>query len=202
MLRTKLLVACTLVASLALFVGPAAAANPPITTAADVYAVDYFANANTVGAPDATVRIVHPGVLAGNLCADIYVFDTNEELSECCSCTVTPDGILTLSVNSDLTSNPLTGVVLTAGVIKIVSGATSGGLCPLPTAPIPTPDLRTWSTHIQNGAFTITENASQPAPLSIAEGKALAAQCSDIKGAGSGHGVCANSAALAAICNN
>jgi hypothetical protein len=202
MSRTKLLVACTLVASLALFVGSAAAANPPVTTAADVLAVDYFANANTTGAPDATVRIVHPGVAAGNLCADIYVFDTNEEMSECCSCTVTPDGILTLSVDTDLTSNPLTGVILNAGVIKIVSAATAGGLCPLPTAPAPTPDLRSWATHIQNGAFTLTENASQPAPLSTAEGKALAAQCSDIKGAGSGHGVCANSAALSAICNN
>jgi len=185
-----------------LFAGIAAAATPPITTASDVFAVDYFTNANTVGAPDATLRIVHPGVTAGNLCADIYVFDTNEELSECCSCTVTPDGILTLSVNSDLTSNPLTGVVLNGGVIKIVSAATAGGLCPLPTSIVPAPDLRAWATHIQNSAFAITENASQAAPLSLAEGKALAAQCSDIKGAGSGHGVCATSPALAAICNN
>jgi hypothetical protein len=202
MSRTKLLVLCTLVASLALFVGTASAANPPVATTADVFSVDYFANANTSGAPDATLRIVHPGVAAGNLCADIYVFDTNEEMSECCSCTVTPDGILTLSVDGDLTSNPLTGVILGSGVLKIVSAATTGGLCPLPTAPAPTADLRAWATHIQNSAFTITENASQAAPLSLTEGKALAAQCSDIKGAGSGHGVCANSAALAAICNN
>jgi hypothetical protein len=201
MSRTKLLVACTLVAALTLFVGIASAANPPVATAPDVYAVDYFANANTTGAADATVRIVHPGVAAGNLCADIFVFDTNEELSECCSCTITPAGILTLSVDTDLTSNPLTGTILSAGVLKIVSAAPTGGLCPLPTAIVPTADLRGWATHIQNSG-TVTENASQQAPLSLAEGTALAKQCGDIKGAGSGHGVCANSAALAAICNN
>ncbi len=61
MSRTKLLVLCTLVASLALFVGTASAANPPVATLGDVFSVDYFANANTTGAPDATLRIVHPG---------------------------------------------------------------------------------------------------------------------------------------------
>jgi len=202
MSRTKLLVACTLVASLALLVGTAAA-QAPVTTSANVYFVDYFSNANTASAPDATVRIINPGVTGGNLCADIYVFDTNEELSECCSCTITPDGLLSLSVDNDLTSNPLTGPpLLSAGVIKLVSATTAGGLCPLPTAPAPTATLREWATHIQNTTFAITEDASQEAPLSVAEGKALAAQCSDVKGAGSGHGICANSAALAAICNN
>lgn len=197
MSRTKLLVTCTLVASLALFVGAAAA-----QTASDVYTVDYFANANTAGAPDGTVRIINPGLSGGNLCADIYVFDPNEEISECCSCTTTPDGLLTLSVNGDLTSNPLTGVVLTTGIIKVVSAATTGGLCPVPTKPAPVATLRSWTTHIQNGAFAVTETASQAVALSLAEGKALAAQCTDIVRAGSGHGVCANSAALAAICNN
>jgi hypothetical protein len=197
MSRTKLLLVCTLVASLALFVGTAAAQS-----ASDVYSVDYFANANTSGAADATVRIVNPGTSGGNLCADIYVFDTNEEMSECCSCTITPDGIIALSVDNDLTSNPLTGTILNNGVLKIVSAAPAGGTCPLPTKIAPQPSLRTWTTHIQNTSFTLTENAAQAETLSLAEGKALQAQCSDIKGAGSGHGVCANSAALAAICNN
>jgi len=197
MSRTKLLVACTLAASFALFVGTAAA-----QTASDVYNVDYFANANTSGAPDGTVRIINPGTSGGNLCADIYVFDTNEEMSECCSCVVTPDGLLTLSVDGDLTSNPLTGVILSTGVVKIVSAATAGGTCPLPTKIVAQPSMRAWSTHIQNSAFSITETASQAATLSLAEGRALQSQCADIKGAGSGHGVCANSAALSAICNN
>jgi len=202
MSRTRMVVACSLVAFLALVVGSAWAQTAP---PADTLKIDYFSNANTSGAPDGTVRITDPGtsaVGAGNLCADIYVLDPNEEMSECCSCTTTPDGLLTLSVNTDLTGNPLTGVTLSTGVIKILSALTSSGLCPLPVKPIPAAALRTWTTHIQNGSFAITETASQDATLSTAEQNRLQAQCKSIQRVGSGKGVCANSAALAAICNN
>src|SRR5215469_1391867 len=101
---------------------------------ADTLKVDYFANANTAGAPDGTVRLSDPGTYAGgNVCASIFVFDPNQEMSECCSCRLTPDGLRTLSVNSDITGNPLTGVVLTTGLVKVVSTATVAGGCPLPT---------------------------------------------------------------------
>lgn len=203
MSRTTLLIVCTLVASLAVFAGTAAAQAPGALGATpNVYAVDYFANANTSGAPDATTRIINPGVSGGNLCADIFVFDPDEEISECCSCLTTPDGLLTLSVNNDLTSNPLTGVVLTTGIIKIVSAATTGGNCPLPTRGTPVPTLRSWTTHVQNGSAGMTETGDQSVSLSAAEGQALLAQCTDISRAGSGHGICANSAALSGICNN
>jgi len=201
MSRTRMVVACTLVASLALFVGTAWGQAPP----ADTLKVDYFSNANTTGAPDGTVRITNAGTSAvgnGNLCADIFVFDANEELSECCSCTVTPDGLLTLSVNTDLTGNPLTGAFLNTGVIKVVSALTSGGDCPLPTKISAAAGIRTWTTHIQNAGFAITEGASQDAAFSTAELGRLEGQCGSIKRVGSGSGVCANSAALAAICNN
>jgi hypothetical protein len=202
MSRTTLLLLCTLVAS-ALLVGTAVAQTPgPPPAAPNVYSVDYFANANTSGAPDATTRIINPGLSGGNLCADIFIFDPNEEISECCSCLTTPDGLLTLSVNNDLTSNPLTGVVLTTGIIKIVSAATSGGTCPLPTKGTPVPTLRAWTTHVQNGSAGITETGAENVSLSGAEGQALLAQCTDISRAGSGHGICANSGALSAICNN
>ncbi len=201
MSRTRMVVACTLVASLALFVGTAWGQAPP----ADTLKVDYFSNANTSGAPDGTERITNPGtseVGAGNICADIFVFDANEEMSECCSCTVTPDGLLTLSVNTDLTGNPLTGTTLSTGVIKVVSALTTRGVCPLPVRISPAAALRAWTTHIQNGSFAITEDASPDATLSTAEQNGLQGQCASIKKVGSGKGVCANSAALAAICNN
>ena len=201
MSRTRIVVACTLVASLALFVGTAWAQTPP----ADTLKVDYFSNANTTGAPDGTVRITNPGtstVGAGGLCADIFIFDAGEEQSECCSCTTTPDGLLTLSVNSDLTSNPLNGSVLSTGVIKIVSALTVAGKCPLPIKITPAAALRAWVTHIQNTSFTITETASQDATLSANEVSSLEAGCRSIARVGSGSGVCANSAALASICDN
>jgi len=181
-----MLVVCTLV--LALSAGYAAAVTTP---GPDTLKVDYFANANTAGAPDGTYRITNPGTAGGSLCAAIFVFDPNQELSECCSCLVSPDGLRTLSVNTDLTGNPLTGVVLSTGAVKIVPIPTRGGVCPTyPVSLAPTASIRSWGTHIQNSNFTITETASQDATLSAAEVSRLDGQCYAIQLDGSGKGLC------------
>jgi len=186
MRRTTMLVVCTLV--LALSAGYAAAVTTP---GPDTLKVDYFANANTAGAPDGTYRITNPGTAGGSLCAAIFVFDPNQELSECCSCLVSPDGLRTLSVNTDLTGNPLTGVVLSTGAVKIVPIPTRGGVCPTyPVSLAPTASIRSWGTHIQNSNFTITETASQDATLSAAEVSRLDGQCYAIQLDGSGKGLC------------
>jgi hypothetical protein len=159
---------------------------------ADTLKVDYFANANTTGAPDGTLRLTNPGTAAGNVCANIFVFDSSQELSECCSCFLSPDGLRTLSVNTDLTSNPLTGSsnTLNTGVIKVVSTTLTAGTCPLPTNLNPIPALRAWSTHIQNAGFAETETASQDATLSAGEISRLKAECTAVKIVGSGAGIC------------
>jgi hypothetical protein len=163
----------------------------------------YFSNANTAGAPDETVQITNPGLSGGKLCADIFVFDANQELAECCSCVVSPDGLLTLSMDTDLTGNPLTGTTLTTGVIQIIPAATTGKLCPVPTAMTPVQSLRAWSTHIQeDGGFTLTESKFTSTGISAADLSSLQAQCSFIGSGGSGKGICADSAALASVCNN
>jgi hypothetical protein len=157
------------------------------------YRVEYFTNANTSGAPDATLRLDNDGAAAGaNLCADIFVFDSNEELSECCSCLETPDGLRTLSVDSDLTANPLTGVILTTGVIKIVAAAPTLDKCPPPStiSLVPDAEIQAWATHIQSTTLAITETASQASSLSSHEQKRLAQQCGAIRGVGSGKGIC------------
>jgi len=188
-MRTTLLVVCTL--ALALCTVSAWAATPAVTTPpADVYKVEYFSNANTAGAPDGTVRMTNPGTSAGNVCADIFVFDANQELTECCSCKLGTDGLRTLSVNTDLTSNPLTGVTLNTGVIKLVSAKLTNGACPLPTNINATPALRAWVTHIQNGTFPETETNAQDATLSVGEVYRLDAECTAIALDGSGKGVC------------
>ena len=139
-------------------------------------------------------RIDNPGTSGGALCAAIFVFDVDEEMSECCSCYVSPDGLRALSVNADLTSNPLTGSSLTGGVIKIVSTTVGAGkTCPNPVnaaSLVPTPAVRAWATHIQNSNYTITETASQDATLSSAEAGDLASECRSIHSVGSGAGVC------------
>jgi hypothetical protein len=164
-----------------------------VASAQDVYRINYFANANTAGAPDATVRIDNPGLTYGNLCAMIYVFAADQQLSECCGCIETHNGLRTLSVNSDLNSNPLTGVTLQSGVIKVISAAVNNSPCDPTENVTPTANLRVWGTHIQNKvgtAYPITETSFDDSTLGATELANLQAQCFFIGILGSGHGVC------------
>jgi len=163
-----------------------------MAAAQDTLKVDYFSNANTTGAPDGTLRLTNPGTAPGNVCANIFVFDSDQELSECCSCFLSPDGLRTLSVNTDLTSNPLTGTshTLNTGVIKIVSTTLTAGTCPLPTNLNPIPALRAWATHVQTADFAETETGAQDATLSAGEISRLKAECKAVSIVGSGAGIC------------
>jgi hypothetical protein len=182
MRTTTLLVLCTLV--LTLCAGSAFAATYP-----DTLKVNYFSNAHTNSDYDGTVRIINTGLSGGSLCADIFVFDANQEMSECGSCLITSNGLLTLSVNLNLTANPLTGKTLTTGSIFIVSAKTSAGGCPLPTtAVVPQGGLRAWGTHIQY-ADVQTETDFQDETLGSAELGALQNGCFAINLVGSGTGV-------------
>jgi hypothetical protein len=130
-----------------------------------VYFVTYYAN-NVAAAPDATLRIINDGDTGANLWASIYVFDDSEELTECCSCKVTPDGLLSESVRNNLTKAPINGPVKTRGVIKVISSSTESDVNTGFAANTPTPGLRGWATHIQSVA-----NATPfgPAPYSQTE---------------------------------
>jgi hypothetical protein len=156
-------------------------------------AVNYFSNANTVGAPDATVNVINPGLTGGNLCAMIYVFDSIQEMNECCGCPISADGERILSVSRDLTSNTLTQVTLNVGLVTIVSAdQASNPTCNAGTI-TPAGMLTSWSTHIQAaglGAFATTEGPSHLTPLSSAELSALQDDCTFIQKLGSGHGIC------------
>jgi hypothetical protein len=194
MRRILLVVVCILaVGAVSAFAqsGPLAKA-PAVFT--DLLKVDYFSNANTGGAPDGTYRVTHPGTYSGNLCSYIFVFDPQQEMTECCGCLNTPDGLATLSINNNLTANPLTGVKLTTGVIKLLSVTPIGNACPLPGqtngTDLVVPALRAWTTHIQNSNFAITETAAQDATLSAQELARLANECYAIVLDGSGSGIC------------
>jgi len=130
-----------------------------------IYFVTYFAN-NVAAAPDATVRLINDGDTGGNLWASFYVFDDSQELTECCSCKVTPDGLLSESVRKNLTAAPINGPVKTRGVIKVISSSTESDVNTGFAPNTPTPGLRGWATHIQSIA-----NATPfgPAPYSQTE---------------------------------
>jgi len=158
----------------------------------DVYKVNYFAN-NVAIAPDATLRIDNPGLTYGDLCAMLYVFDNDQQLTECCGCVQPPNDLRTLSVGHNLTSNPLTGRVSNNGVIKIVAAAVNNSLCDPTSNVIPTANLRAWETHIGNPvgtAYPITETESSDSTLGTTELASLQAQCAFVNMLGSGHGIC------------
>jgi hypothetical protein len=162
----------------------------------NIFALSYFSTANTRNAPDGVLRLVNDGTVsdaspAGDLCASVYVFDSAEELSECCSCRITPNGILPLSVNTNLTKNPLTGKLLTRGVVKVVSSKLSGGSCDA-RAVAPQTGIRGWMTHIQRGAtaYSITEEELLDSTYGSAESADLAEDCTVLTELGSGAGIC------------
>lgn len=127
------------------------------------YFVTYYSN-NIGTAPDGTVRVINDGDTGKSLWASFYVFDDSEELTECCSCEVTPDGLLSESVKFQLTAAPLTGLKPTRGVIKLVSSSTYAG--PPSFTNTPTAGLRAWSTHIQSVG---NKYPYGPAPYSTTE---------------------------------
>jgi len=172
---------------------------PGVAGDSSVYFVSYFSN-NYAGAPDGTVRFINDGEqginASGDLWAAFYVFDDSQELSECCACVITPDGLLSEDVALELTSNPVTGRIPARGVIKVISSAGND-----PTNPAPTPGLRGWATHINSGfpagsgskgavAYVTTETAFADANLGAAEQSLLGQLCYFAIQLGSGQGVC------------
>jgi trimeric autotransporter adhesin len=162
-------------------------------TVVPVVDLTYFANANTPGVASAVVNVSNPGSTGGSLCAMFYVFDASEEMNSCCGCSVSPDDLRTLLVDSNLTGNPLAGAALTRGVIEIVpADITSNPTCN-PTSITPLGELATWSTHTQNvspGSYAPTESAFYPALLGKVNLANLQTTCSFVQSLGSGGGVC------------
>jgi len=182
-MRRATLVICT--SALALCAGYAGAQTQP----PDTLKVDYFAYGNT--APyDATLRLTNAGTAGGSLCAAVYVSSPDQEMSECCACYLSPDGLRTLSVNDDLLANPLNGSLLSIGSIRVVSTTARGAGCATyPTSLTPTAGVRAWATHLQEWGI-LTETPSQDATLSLTEIKRLERECYAIQVDGSGSGVC------------
>jgi hypothetical protein len=186
---TKLLCVSALVVLLVALATPSFAQ----VVANDSYQVNYYSGG------DGTLRVINTGQIGspidtatnhGKVCADIYVFDSNQEMLECCSCAITANGLLTM--DSSLLLNPanaLTGVPFTTGVVKIVADNQPGTKCDPRTIINPVESgLRAWETHPQAGALTETVFAT--APLTNTEQSFLGQACSFVWYLGSGKGVC------------
>lgn len=170
----------------------------------DTYQVTYYSNANTTNAPDGTLRFTNTGATVANgvsqpLNANIYVFDDTEEIQECCACQVSPDGLLSESVNQQLTANTLLHTQLTAGVIKVVVNTGTADPTAVSGASL-AHGLAGWMTQAQSvavtaskaGPFTSTQSPLQESALTAAELIALETSCLNVQtlGSGAGRGTC------------
>lgn len=180
-----------------------------IGTAQDsTYMIQYFSeNQGPVpGAPDQVIRLENVGLFGtpltsprGDVCSNIFVFDNNQEMIACCACRTTPNELATASVGHQLTNNPVTSVVPSAGVIKIVNGTVPPGGCD-PTAftvgTQPAPSITGYATHLQaTGAATYVTETRIPNVGLLAldtggELEFLATACSFARYLGSGKGTC------------
>jgi hypothetical protein len=184
---------------IAMVSGTAFAQNPVMTT-------NYYANNTTSGAPQGTLRITNHGFAQtfdpDDLCAMIYVFDAQQELTACCGCRVTPNGLQTINVRTQLLVDTLTRVTPNTGVIQILSGNPNGSnpiknhnndpSCD-PTSVDTADELESWVTHVQNKvgtAFPITETESDEEELSLDEFGNLQGDCAGAVKLGSGFGRC------------
>lgn len=192
---------------------PFAQTVPSGTLNEGVYQVRYLSNLNVA---DSYVQLSNTGALDGNdpagrLCANLYVFDPNEEPVSCCACQVTPNGLVSISARNDLIANPLTPGVPTSLVVKVVFTTATGGCNPgtLPiTAPLPTafPQLLAGMKFARGGvawantvhantatspaSYQVTGTRFESAELSPTEYFKLVNVCNFIQTYASGFGLC------------
>ena len=164
-------------------VGTATLTVQPVTE------INYFTSGNV----DSTIRISNPGVTGGDLCAMIYVFDQDQQLSECCGCVVRRNSLRTLSLQKDLVSNPLTGVQSTNGTIVLVPADFGTNTTCDATQITPAGTAVAWATHLQSaqgGRAVVTETPFSTGVLGDQQAATLPAQCSFVRELGSGQGTC------------
>jgi hypothetical protein len=195
-------------AMVAMAQNPITADSPfQVRYAANLTAGESYIDISNSGANGAPLLGPGFGGASGNICVNVYAFSPDEQLISCCSCLVTPDGLVHLGVNADLTSKTLTGVIPTSVVVKLVStlagAAGTGTSCSnsaatvvpglvAPAAGAIVPGLLAWGTtlHPQGAAVVTTETAFTPSTLSAGEIASISGRCASILGNGSGFGIC------------
>jgi len=166
---------------------------------------DSVVNITNTGARGAGIQSGTSASITGAICVNVYAFSPDEQMISCCSCPVTPNGLVSLSAQQDLISNTLTPAVPTSIVIKLLASVPVGGSCS-GSAAAPgalTSGLAAWGTTVHQGpaGLEITETAFRPASLSrspqpessfVLSGELdrLTQLCTFILANGSGFGVC------------
>ena len=173
-------------------VGPRGAVDTQTIGPDDAFQVRYASNL-TIG--DSVVNMTNAGTSGGNICANIYTFDSAEELVACCACGITPNALQSLSVRNSLISNTLTPAVPSSVVIKLLASSSTICNAAAVTSDVLAPGLRAWGTTIHllptiNASYGVTETEFLNAGLTDAELTHLTSFCQFIQEIGGGYGIC------------
>ena len=155
--------------------------------------------------------VLPPGgglAIDGNLCVNVYVFSPDEQEVACCTCLVTPNGVVTTSARQ-LISKTLTPAVPTTVTVKLVASIGTAGAtsCNAATPGTIMPGLIAFGTNLHAapvggfnsaGTYAVTETPFIPATLSAAELARITTLCGFIQSNGTGFGVCPGCSAGAA----
>jgi hypothetical protein len=191
-----------------------------IRYASNVTTGDSYIDISNDGASMTTTTIqaaTNSLAVSGSLCVNAYAFAADEEILSCCSCPLTPNGLVSLSVQRDLLNNTLTGrAAPTSIVIKLVATAppaagvgTTANPCgtsaSLVTVGNLVPGMVAWGTSLHantssvgTATYALTETPFTVADPSAAELARLANTCAFIQAQGSTFGIC-NSCELAGL---
>jgi len=165
----------------------------------NLQAGDSFINITNTGAAGAGRGSGTSAAITGSLCVNVYAFEANEEIVSCCSCAVTPNGLVSLSARRDIAANSLFNAgTPTSLIIKLVATAPVGGSCVNSAAAVAAGTLSegmaAWGTTLHAnkaaGTYAVTETPFTPATLSTAELARLAYTCGVVQYQGSGYGQC------------
>jgi hypothetical protein len=154
---------------------------------------------NAGGLSTVTTQSGTTAAVPGSICANVFAFDPGEELLSCCSCPVTPDGLVSLSAQKDLlantlTSNPPSSISITLVATLPVSNSCANSASRVNTAAL-APGLFAWSTTLHSNTSTTpaladTEVPFTAASFSTAELNRLAQACTFAQQQGSTFGIC------------
>lgn len=164
------------------------------TIAQGAFMVGYVAN---LSAGDSVVNISNTGQSAGvngsgNLCANLYVISPDEQVIACCSCPVTPNGLVSLSAKNDLAFRTLTPAVPGAFSVLIL-GSANTGTCSGSNPGSLAPGLVAWGSTLHSlpsSGLAVAEISYPYASLSSNTITRLTSMCGFIQANGSGYGLC------------
>jgi hypothetical protein len=169
-----------------------------ISYAANLADGDSFVDITNAGSSGAGLQSGTTAAITGAICANVYAFTPDEQMVSCCSCPVTPNGLVSLSAVNDLASNTLTPAVPTALVIKVLATLPVAGSCNNSAAAVTTAALgngvKSFGTTIHStpvaGIYGVTERPFSAGTLSAGELNRIGNLCNFIIANGSGFGIC------------